>query len=177
MSEPLYDGFVELVQGDITREAVDAIVNAANTELRGGGGVDGAIHRVAGPELAKACREIGSCPTGEARITPGFNLPATYVIHTAGPVWHGGTHDEDRLLESCYRSSVALAHRHHLKTISFCSVSTGVYGFPLRRAARIAISTLRDLRQDYSDIERLRMVAFGDETFAAYADEVREYLD
>jgi O-acetyl-ADP-ribose deacetylase len=171
------DGYVEVVQGDITREAVDAIVNAANNGLRGGGGVDGAIHRVAGAELAEACRKIGWCPTGEARITPGFRLPATWVIHTVGPVWQGGGHGEDALLESCYRSAMALAAQHEVRSIVFPSISTGVYGFPVKRAARIAIETLRDTALQYPQIETIRMVTFGDETCRAYEDVVREYLD
>lgn len=174
---PINDGYVELVQGDITREEVDVIVNAANNGLRGGGGVDGAIHRVAGPELAEACREIGWCPTGEARITPGFQLPAKYVIHTVGPVWEGGNKNEHQLLENCYRSSVKLADYHGLQTISFCSISTGVYGYPVTRAAKIAVDTLRELAQQYPRIQRIRMVTFGEDTYRAYADEVQELLD
>ena len=171
------DGYVELVQGDITRETVDAIVNAANNGLRGGGGVDGAIHRVAGPELVESCRKIGWCPTGEARITPGFRLPARWVIHTVGPVWQGGDNDEDELLASCYRSSVRLADRYELRSIAFPSISTGVYGFPVARAARIAIGTLRDMSQEYPRVETIRMVTFGDDTYRAYEDEIRDYLD
>lgn len=171
------DGYVEVVQGDITREAVDAIVNAANNGLRGGGGVDGAIHRVAGGGLAEACRKIGWCPTGEARITPGFRLPATWVIHTVGPVWQGGGHGEDALLASCYRSAMALAAQHQVCSIAFPSISTGVYGFPVKRAARIAIETLRDMALQYPPIQTVRMVTFGDETYRAYEDVVREYLD
>jgi O-acetyl-ADP-ribose deacetylase (regulator of RNase III) len=134
---------LELHIGDITKLAVDAIVNAANAALRGGGGVDGAIHRAAGPELLTACIAIGGCPTGQARITPGFRLPAKYVIHTVGPVWRGGGADEDALLASCYRESLALAAAHRVATIAFPAISTGIYGFPAGRAAPLAIETVR----------------------------------
>jgi len=130
---------LRLVDGDITGFDGDAIVNAANEALAGGGGVDGAIHRAAGPELLDACRQIGGCPTGHAVITPGFNLKARHVIHTVGPVWRGGMNDEDRLLADCYRNSLALAVQHDLAAIAFPSISTGVYGFPIERACRIAI--------------------------------------
>ncbi len=171
------DGYVEVVQGDITRQRVDAIVNAANNELRGGGGVDGAIHRVAGPELDAACREIGWCPTGEARITPGYRLPAKWVIHTVGPVWQGGDRDEDALLASCYRASMELASQTGIRSIAFPSISTGVYGFPVKRAGRIAVDTLRDMAQRHPEIDTIRVVTFGDETTRAYEDAVSEYLD
>ena len=174
---PISDGYVELIQGDITREEVEAIVNAANSALRPGGGVDGAIHRVAGPELAEACRMIGGCPTGEARITPGFRLPARYVIHAVGPVWQGGTKNEDVLLASCYRNSVRLADEHELRSISFCSISTGSFGFPLKRAAKIAMDTLHDMAQRYPRVRTIRMVTFGDDTWRAYAAEMQDYLD
>lgn len=130
-------------QGDITRLEVDAIVNAANCSLLGGGGVDGAIHRAAGPELLEACRVFGGCPTGEARITPGFRLPARRVIHTPGPVWHGGHAGEDDLLADCYRNSLMLAAMHHCRSVAFPCISTGVYHFPAERAAAIAAATVR----------------------------------
>src|ERR1700748_1131145 len=139
---------IEIVEGDITRLDVDAIVNAANETLLGGGGVDGAIHRAAGPELLAACRAMTQvrpnvrCPPGEARITPGFRLPARFVIHTVGPVWHGGTRGEDEDLASCYANTLALARQHGLKTIAFPAISTGVYGFPADRAAQIAVDAV-----------------------------------
>lgn len=134
---------IRVWQGDITTLPVDAVVNAANRTLLGGGGVDGAIHRAAGPGLLAECRLLGGCPTGEARITAGHDLPARHVIHTVGPVWQGGTRDEDALLASAYRNSLDLARSHGLKTIAFPAISTGIYGFPQDRAARIAIRTIR----------------------------------
>ena len=135
-------GRMLVVQGDITTQAIDAIVNAANEKLLRGGGVDGAIHRAAGPELQEACNRIGGCPTGEARITPGFRLPARHVIHTVGPVWYGGGRGEADLLASCYRRSLEVAHENGLATIAFPGISTGIYGYPLEDATRIAVSTV-----------------------------------
>lgn len=160
-------GRVEILQGDITRLAVDAIVNAANAGLRGGGGVDGAIHRAAGPALAAACREIGGCPTGEARITPGFDLPARYVIHAVGPVWHGGDAGEDAALASCYRHCFTLAARHDCRSIAFPAISTGIYGFPKQRAADLALRETLDIADKPGAPDRILFVAFDTENEAA----------
>src|SRR6185369_4679724 len=146
---------IEAVQGDITKQDVDAIVNAANTSLLGGGGVDGAIHRAAGRELLEACRKIGGCPTGDARITPRFRLLARHVIHTVGPVWGGGTRGEDQLLAACYRASFGLAREHGLASIAFPAISTGAYGFPPDRAARIALRTVLAALAEPRSIERV----------------------
>ncbi|MCS6789918.1 MAG: O-acetyl-ADP-ribose deacetylase [Bacteroidia bacterium] len=159
-------GEVKVIRGDITQLAVEAIVNAANEALLPGGGVSGAIHRAAGPELAAACREVAPCPTGEARITPGFRLPAKYVIHTVGPRWQGGTADEPELLEKAYRSALAIARQHNLRTVAFPSISTGIYGFPLEQAAPIA---LRVLREEAPHFDTLYLVAFDEKTYEAYA--------
>ncbi len=164
----------EIAEGDITKLAVDAIVNAANTSLLGGGGVDGAIHRAAGPELVGECRMIGKCPTGEARITKGYNLPAKHVIHTVGPVWNGGGHGEDGLLESCYRNSMRQAREAGVKTIAFPAISTGIYRFPLERAARIAVATVADeLDRDRGLMEKVIFCTFG----AAATDAYRAALE
>ena len=161
-------GRIKVVRGDITRERTDAIVNAANCSLLGGGGVDGAIHRAAGPRLLDECRTLGGCRTGEAKITGGYELPAKYVIHTPGPVWHGGRSGEDALLRSCYLSSLALASAHGCKTVAFPSISTGVYRFPLERAAGIAIAAVREYLAEHPEIEEVRMVCFDGHTESCY---------
>lgn len=156
---------IEVVEGDITRQRVDAIVNAANTSLLGGGGVDGAIHRAAGPRLLAECRTLGGCETGQAKITQGYDLPARWVIHTVGPVWHGGKSGEDELLASCYRSCFALVEKHGIKTIAFPSISTGAYRFPMERAARIAAEEARRFLQKNRSLEKVYFVCFGQPAF------------
>ena len=165
------------IEADITTLAVDAIVNAANESLLGGGGVDGAIHRAAGPDLLAECRTIGGCPTGEARITRGYRLPARYVIHTVGPVWRGGRHGEDHLLAACYRNSLALAVAHGVRTIAFPSISTGAYGFPLKRAAPIAVKTIDEFLARNTSIYRVTLVCFGDEAYRVFRDAVEEFVE
>jgi O-acetyl-ADP-ribose deacetylase (regulator of RNase III) len=155
-------GRISVVQGDITQQKVDAIVNAANERLRGGGGVDGAIHRAAGPELLEACIQIGGCPTGEARITRGYRLPARWVIHTVGPVWHGGDRGEPEKLASCYRNALGLAVENGARTIAFPGISTGVYGYPLEDATRVAMTTVATCLEKMPQIEEVRFVTFGD---------------
>lgn len=161
---------IEAVQGDITKQDVDAIVNAANTSLLGGGGVDGAIHRAAGRELLEACRKIGGCPTGDARITPGFRLVARHVIHTVGPVWGGGGRGEPALLRSCYEQSFALAVEHGLRSIAFPSISTGAYRFPIERAARIAVDAARDHAGSAAPLKLVRFVCFSADDLAVYEE-------
>ncbi|WP_281686019.1 O-acetyl-ADP-ribose deacetylase [Pseudomonas citronellolis] len=159
---------IHVWQGDITTLRIDAIVNAANSSLLGGGGVDGAIHRAAGPELANHCRNLGGCRAGEAKITPGFRLPAAHVIHTVGPVWRGGGHGEPELLAACYRNSLALAERHGLEGIAFPAISCGIYGYPLEAAARIAIAELRRQRPAGSSLQRLLLVPFAEDMAELY---------
>ncbi len=163
---------IRIFQGDITKESVDAIVNAANTQLKGGGGVDGAIHRAAGPSVMKECRKIGKCPTGEAVITGAGDLKARFIIHTAGPVWNGGSRGEAELLEHCYRRSFSVAREAGLKSIAFPAISTGVYGYPKREAARIA---LQSGRREAGNFERIHYVCFSVDDKAIY-DEVWQEL-
>jgi O-acetyl-ADP-ribose deacetylase (regulator of RNase III) len=172
-------GRLNIVQGDLTQQQVDAIVNAANTTLLGGGGVDGAIHRAAGPELLEECRTLGGCRTGEAKITKGYQLPARWVIHTAGPVWRGGGNDEEELLARCYRNSLALAAvpDYGIQTIAFPSVSTGAYGFPIDLAADIAIDEIDRAIAHGTPLTEIRMVLFSEETLKSYTRAARERLE
>ncbi len=165
---------IEIIQGDITQQRVDAIVNAANRSLLGGGGVDGAIHRAAGPELLAETRTLGGCPTGEARITRGYRLPAKYVIHTVGPVWRGGRHNEDELLAHCYRNSLKLAAENHVRTLAFPAISTGVYRFPLERATRIAMREVKRFLEEDDSIEKVIFVCFDRRTYDVYQRVFRE---
>jgi len=159
---------IETHKGDITKLKVDAIVNAANTSLLGGGGVDGAIHRAAGQELLEFNKKLGGCATGEAKISPGFNLPAKFVIHTVGPVWNGGNNNEDNLLANCYRNSLKLAVESSIKTIAFPAISTGVYRFPLERAMKIAVTEAKNFLEQNDEIEKIIFVAFDERTYECY---------
>jgi len=161
---------ISIIKGDITTLEVDAIVNAANRTLLGGGGVDGAIHRAAGPLLLEACRKLNGCETGQAKITEGFRLPAKHVIHTVGPVWQGGTSHEPELLRACYLNSLQLAARHGLKSIAFPNISTGIYGFPKARAAQIAIAAVRDFLHEPGSVAEIYFVVFDQENEQLYRD-------
>jgi len=159
---------IHLEIGDITKLKVDAVVNAANSTLLGGGGVDGAIHRAAGPRLLEECKTLNGCPTGEAKITKGYNLPAKFVIHTVGPVWNGGNRNEDKLLESCYKNSLTLAEENGIKTIAFPAISTGVYGFPSDRAANIAVRTVKEFLEKDDSLDKVIFICFDEKTHLHY---------
>jgi O-acetyl-ADP-ribose deacetylase len=166
---------LSIVQGDITTQLVDAIVNAANNSLLGGGGVDGAIHQAAGPMLVEECRKLGGCETGSAKMTRGYNLPANYILHTVGPIWQEGTSNEDILLANCYKSCFTLARKHGIRTIAFPSISTGVYRFPLRRAAGIALKEIFHELETNIDLERVIIVCFDRMTYDTYLSVEKEF--
>jgi O-acetyl-ADP-ribose deacetylase (regulator of RNase III) len=165
---------IEVVEGDITNQQVEAIVNAANSSLLGGGGVDGAIHRAAGPELLEECRMLNGCETGHAKITKGYRLFAKSVIHTVGPVWQGGTHGEEALLARCYRSCFQLAREHDIRSLAFPSISTGAYGFPIDRAASIAVKETAEGLKQNSGLEKVRLVCFGNRAYEVYTRALKQ---
>lgn len=167
---------IKIVQGDITKQQVDAIVNAANSSLLGGGGVDGAIHRAAGPQLLAECRQLRGCATGEAKITSGYNLPAKWVIHTVGPVWQGGDNREEELLAKCYRSCLTIAQSYEIKTIAFPAISTGAYRFPVERAAPIALGEVRHFLESDRAIVQVIFVCFGADVYHWYDKSVKEMV-
>ena len=171
------EGRIAVAQGDITSYEVDAIVNAANQTLLGGGGVDGAIHRAAGPELKEECRTLGGCETGQAKITGGYRLPARYVIHTVGPVWHGGRQGEEGLLEDCYLNTLRLAIENDLGTVAFPSISTGAYGFPITKATPIALNTAKRILKENSSLEKVIFVCFSDGDERIYLEEAGKILN
>ena len=165
---------IAVIAGDITQQRLDAIVNAANTTLLGGGGVDGAIHRAAGPELLAECRTLDGCATGQAKITRGYKLPAKWVMHTVGPVWQDGSQGEDELLASCYRSCFALVEKHGFKTVAFPAISAGIYGFPMERAARIAVRESKNFLEWNQSVEKVVLVCFGASALEIYEAALRE---
>jgi len=165
---------IEIARGDITKQEVDAIVNAANTTLLGGGGVDGAIHRAAGPELLAECRTLGGCKAGEAKITRGYRLPARFVIHTVGPIWHGGTHAEPETLANCYRNSLQVAVENGIKTIAFPAISCGAYGYPIEDAAQIAFKTTRDFLATSDETRKVIFVVWGEDVYDAYREALQK---
>lgn len=175
MPDPILNR-IRVAEGDITKQNVDAIVNAANTTLLGGGGVDGAIHRAAGPEVLAECRTLGGCPTGHAKITRGYRLPAKWVIHTVGPVWHGGNRGEDELLASCYRQCFELVRQHKIQTVAFPAISTGAYGFPHERAAAIAVKEIKRFLVTDNDLKEVVLVGFGPAACEIYVRAVHNLL-
>ena len=168
MNNPKPKSRIEIIQGDITLQRVDAIVNAANNSLLGGGGVDGAIHRAAGPRLLEECRKLHGCATGSAKLTGGYGLPAKWIIHTVGPVWRGGNHDEDRMLADCYRSCLKIALESQMRSIAFPSISTGAYGFPVDRASRIAVTEIKTHLDQNELPERVLIICFDNNTYRTY---------
>ncbi|MCX7748130.1 MAG: O-acetyl-ADP-ribose deacetylase [Clostridia bacterium] len=166
--------YIELILGDITKLKVDALINAANSSLLGGGGVDGAIHRAAGPELLEECRKLNGCKTGAAKITKGYNLPAKWVIHTVGPVWRGGGSHEEELLCNCYRNSLELARQNDIKTLAFPSISTGAYRFPVDKASRIALDEIIRYLEEYSCFEKIFLVCFDEKVYQCYKEVLNE---
>lgn len=176
MQVTINESTLELVQGDITQQEVDAIVNAANSSLLGGGGVDGAIHQAAGPELLAECRTLGGCPTGSAKITRGYKLKARYVIHAVGPVYRDGKHNEAALLASAYRTALELASQHHCASVAFPAISTGAYGYPMEDAARIAFRTIIDYVEQHPEITRVRLVLYDGRAYAVHERVLEEVL-
>jgi O-acetyl-ADP-ribose deacetylase (regulator of RNase III) len=168
-------GRIKVVQGDITEQKVDAIVNAANNSLLGGGGVDGAIHRAAGPELLEECQKLEGCPTGEAKITSGYNLPAKWVIHTVGPVWRGGNNKENEYLTHCYRNCFTLVKKYQLKTVAFPSISTGAYRFPLKHAIAIAVTETINFLKENNFVEKIIFVCFTKEVYDGYTNIIKKF--
>ena len=178
MEKKVENTTIELLKGDITKLSVDAIVNAANSSLMGGGGVDGAIHKAGGPEILRECKDIvkrqGGCPAGEAVITTAGNLPSKYVIHTVGPIWKGGSENEEHLLSNCYKNSLNIAVQNGIKSIAFPNISTGVYKFPKKEAAAIAVKTVTEFIKAHDSIERIIFTCFGDENYEIYEDIIEE---
>ena len=177
MEKPIGSSRLSLVRGDITNESTEAIGNAANSGLRGGGGVDGAIHRAGGPTIMEECRKIGGCPTGSAVITTGGNLRAKYVIHAVGPIYRDGTRGEDKLLSGAYRSSLEIASKKGIRSIAFPSISTGVYGYPIKEASKVALNTVINYLKEHPEIELVRFVLFSEKDLSVYEESLKELVD